>query len=592
MTSRQPRRATPMLKTLKLLAGGLKNFRKLMLMHVIHVILIGLPVFYLFFAIAELMKPAPERSPGKLIFCFLMVAATMISNVFLAVRVYVGDYITSVNLSTQARLRLADHLRRLSLGFFKKKDPGEISSLMLQDMSKVETLFSHLLVETVSFSILPALMALFFLSQDWRLALLMLAAFAAALPALLVGQRVIGRYGEKQIGSRNRAASRILEYLQGINVLKAFSMTGKSFARLDGTLKTLKKDCLMLEAASGVPIVVYSVILEVGLALLIMLSARLLFVGSVTPVTFVLFMIVGIRFFEPLLNLALFASEFRYMHIAAGRITDALSEKPLPEGTPEKLKGCEIVFRDVTFGYDRERPVIRGFSHVFPERSMTALVGPSGGGKTTLTSLMARFWDPDSGSVSIGGVDIRNIPADSLNAMFTFVFQDVYFFQDTVYENIRVGDREATEERIHAAAKLAQCHDLILGLEDGYLTRVGEGGASLSGGERQRVSIARAILKDAPIVVLDEATASMDPENELGIQSAIGALVRDKTLIVIAHRLRTVAKADAIVVVDGGRIRESGTHGELLERGDLYARLWSEQRKTGGWKFAKKAADG
>jgi ATP-binding cassette subfamily B protein len=215
-------------------------------------------------------------------------------------------------------------------------------------------------------------------------------------------------------------------------------------------------------------------------------------------------------------------------------------------------------------------------------------VGPSGSGKTTLTSLMARFWDVAGGSIAIGGVDIRSIPQKELNGLFAMVFQDVYLFRDTILGNIRVGKKDATREEVIGAAKAAQCHDFIAGLADGYDTLVGEGGATLSGGEKQRISIARALLKDAPIVILDEATAALDPENELLIQQAIGELVRDKTLIVIAHRLKTIAGADRILVIDGGRVRERGTHEELMANADLYARLWEEQQHTGGWKFGNR----
>ncbi|MDR1297339.1 MAG: ABC transporter ATP-binding protein/permease [Deltaproteobacteria bacterium] len=578
-----------MLKAMRIIAGDLAQLRSLTLLHILHTILTGLPIVFLFFVVSELLKPRAEADVRALVFCCVMVAVIMGSNVLLAAKVYVKDYLKAISITTGARLRLADHLRLLSLGFFKKRDPGEISALMLQDMAKVEQLFSHLFIESISFTVLPALMALFFFSQDARLTLLLLAAVALAVPALWAGQRLIARYGERQIRSRNRAASRILEYVQGLAVLKAFSLTGKGFKRLDQSLLDLRRDSIHLEAAAGAPIVVFSVILELGMAALIILATYLLHRGQLDLVVYILFMIVGLKFFEPLLNLALFFSEFRYMSLAGQRISGILSEPPLPVGgvleTPE---GRGVVFEDVTFGYSSDRPIINNLSLTFPGRAMTALVGPSGGGKTTVTSLMARFWDPWGGRILIGGADIRNMAPEDLNAMFSFVFQEVYLFAETVYENIRIGRKSASEEEVMEAARLAQCRDFILKLEDGYQTKVGEGGASLSGGERQRVSIARAILKNAPIVVLDEATASMDPENELNIQRAIGALVRDKTLVVIAHRLRTVVDADQIVVIDRGRAAEKGTHEELMSGGGLYRALWDEQQKTGGWKFAKK----
>jgi ATP-binding cassette subfamily B protein len=513
----------------------------------------------------------------------------MVGNIFLAIRVYVYNYVKSVSLTTNARLRLADHIRLLSLGFFKSRDPGEISALMLQDMSKVEMLFSHLFYESVAFICLPALMCLCFIFEDYRLTSLMIAAVAVAVPGLMLGQKAVDHFGIKQINSRNRVSSRILEYLQGINVLKAFCMTGDSFNRLDKALLTLKKDSIYLEGGASIPIMFFAMVLDFGLAALIAYATYLLFYGQIAMVVFILFMVIGVKFFEPLLQFALFFSEFRYMNLAANRISEVMNEKILPERyDPQKPQNFDIEFQGVSFGYSPDRVIINNLSLKMPHKAMTALVGPSGSGKTTLTSLLARFWDVQSGRISIGGVDIKDMLNNDLNALFSFVFQDVYLFQDTILDNIKVGKKDATEGEVIKAAQLAQCHDFILAMENGYQTKVGEGGATLSGGERQRISIARAILKDAPIVILDEATASMDPENELNIQRAIGALIKEKTLIVIAHRLRTVVEADQIVVIDKGGLREMGTHDELLKHNDLYLNLWDEQQKTGGWKFAKK----
>jgi ATP-binding cassette subfamily B protein len=278
------------------------------------------------------------------------------------------------------------------------------------------------------------------------------------------------------------------------------------------------------------------------------------------------------------------------MNIAAGRIAEVMETRPLPESPHPRLpESYDLAFDQVSFGYGNGRSILDGVSFRMPERGLTALVGPSGSGKTTITSLAARFWDADAGSIRIGGVNIREIPQEALNSLFSVVFQDVYLFQDSILNNIRIGRKEATEEEIVAAAKTAHCHDFIEQMEQGYETRIGEGGVTLSGGERQRVSIARALLKNAPIVILDEATAALDPENELSIQKAISALIRDKTVLVIAHRLKTVTGADQILVLDNGRVREQGKHRELLEKHGLYARLWNEQQRAGGWKFRRSA---
>jgi ATP-binding cassette subfamily B protein len=417
---------------------------------------------------------------------------------------------------------------------------------------------------------------------------LMLATVMLAVPAILLAYRLVGWFGRRQITSRNLSASRMLEYLQGITVLKAFSLTGKGFARLDKTLRRLRDDCIRLEAAGGAPIILYGLVLDMGYAALLVYGAHLLAQGEIAVPVFILFLVIGSKFFEPLLSFGMFSAEMRYMNLAAGRIAEVMETRPLPESPqPRVPESYAITFDNVRFGYGTGRTVLDGVSFRMPERGMTALVGPSGGGKTTITSLIARFWDVDGGNISIGGVNIRDIPQENLNGLFSVVFQDVYLFQDSILNNIRVGRKEATKQEIIAAAKTAHCHDFIEQMEQGYETRIGEGGATLSGGERQRVSIARALLKNAPIVILDEATAALDPENELSIQKAINALIREKTVIVIAHRLKTVIGADQILVLDDGHIKERGNHQELLEKQGLYAHLWNEQQRAGGWKFRR-----
>jgi ATP-binding cassette subfamily B protein len=438
--------------------------------------------------------------------------------------------------------------------------------------------------------VLTALMAAGFLSADLRLGALMLAAVAVAAPALVGAQRLIALFGTRHIASRNRAASRILEYLQGMSVLRSFNMAGEGFKRLEESLSALKKDSIWLEGASGIPIMIFAMILDLGLAALLVCATWLMSRGLVTVTVFIMFVVIGAKFFEPLLSFGVFFSELKYMGLAAGRVAAALEEKPLPPSLPAKEpRGCAVEFKNVTFGYDPSRPVIKDLSLALPQNSLTALVGPSGGGKTTLASLMARFWDVGQGEVLIGGASVKSIEPERLNSLFSFVFQDVYLFEDTIFENIRAGDRSASEEEVRKAAEKAMCGEFIANLPKGYLTRVGEGGTALSGGERQRISIARAMLKNAPIVVLDEATASLDPENELSIQTAIGELVKNKTVVAIAHRLRTVVAASQIAVISGGRLLELGDHGSLLEKGGLYASLWAEQKLAGGWRLPKRA---
>jgi ATP-binding cassette subfamily B protein len=582
-----------MLSAMRVVAGDLKKLYALSALNSVHALLTGAPFGVLFLVILELLKPRDELSISNLVLFFFFMAALMVANVFLAIKVYVQSFLGACSLSIDARLRLGDHLRTLSLGFFKKRDPGDISALMLQDMAKVEMLFSNLFMDAVAFLILPALMCIFFVAQNIRMTGLMLAAVMLARPALFLAQRVIGYFGHRQITSRNQTASRLLEYLQGITVLKAFSMTGKGFSRLDQTLRRLRKDSIRLEAAGGAPVMHYALILDLGYAGLLVYGAHLFSLGEIALPVFVLFLVIGCKFFEPLLNVGLFFSEMRYMSLAAARISEVMRAVPLKESiTPQIPDHYDISFEDVSFGYGPDRMILDKLSFHMPENGMTALAGPSGSGKTTITSLIARFWDVNAGRILIGGIDIRDIPTEQLNALFSVVFQDVYLFQDSILNNIRVGKKDATKEEIAAAAKMAHCHEFIEQMEQGYETLVGEGGVTLSGGERQRISIARALLKDAPIVILDEATASLDPENELSIQKAISALVRRKTVVVIAHRLKTIAGADQILVLDNGRVREQGTHAGLVRMDGLYALLWNEQQRAGGWKFRRLRAEG
>lgn len=576
-----------MLKTIRVIAEDMKEIYAITFMNTIHLLLKGAPFGILFLVVNELLKPRAELEIMKLVWMYAAMALMMLINLFLAIRVSIRVSITSYGLATDTRLKLGDHLRKLSLGFFKKRDPGDISSLMLQDMSKVEKIFSHFFADAVACIILPFIMGVCFILKDWRMTLLMIASAVLAVPALMLSQKVIDRFGKKHIETRNRAASRLLEYLQGIKVLKAFNLTGDRFRRLDRIMRKLCNDSIKLEAASAGPVLIYMIILELGFMGLLTLGVYLLVQGDISIPVLLIFLVIGYKFFEPLINFGTFVSQMRYMNIAAERITDVMSTPALKESKQDVYpQSFDIEFHNVSFGYNDTR-VLKNMDVCFPEKSISALVGRSGSGKTTITNLVSRFWDVDEGSVTIGGVDVRDLATEILNSLISVVFQDVYLFQDTVYNNILVGKKGASIDEVVNAAKIARCHDFISKMRNGYDTVVGEGGSTLSGGEKQRISIARALLKDAPIVLLDEATASIDPENELEIKEAVGALVKSKTLIVIAHRLKTISNADQILVVEQGRISEKGTLEELLANGRLFSRLWNEQEKTSSWKLRR-----
>jgi ATP-binding cassette subfamily B protein len=580
-----------MLKSLRIIAGDLKNLYGLTILNALHLLLRGIPFGILFLVILELLKDREAVSVSRLAALFIFMAVTMILNTVFAIRVHVRGYLASFSMTTDARLRLGDHLRTLPLGFFKNRDPGDISCLLMQDMARVEGVLSNVYMDAMACLILPAMLLTFFFMADSAMSSLILISVIFAFIVLFFSQRIIFHFGKRQIASRNITISKMLEYLQGMQVLKAFSLTGKNFSRLDAIMRRLRNDSIKLEGAGGAPVVAFSTLLEVGFACLLVFGAWLLSEERIDVPVFVLFLVIGHKFYEPLLNYGLLISEMRYMSIAAERITSVLQTRPLSESsTPQLPERYDISFSNVTFSYLREKNVQKVLDAVtfsIPQGSMTALVGPSGSGKTTVTSLMVRFWDVDAGNIAIGGVDIKNIPAEHLNSLFSVVFQDVYLFQDTVANNIRVGKKDASMEEIVVAAKAARCHEFIEKMPDGYDSRIGEGGATLSGGEKQRLSIARAFLKNAPIVILDEATASLDPENERLIQQAISAIVRNKTVVVIAHRLKTVTRADQILVLEKGAVSEAGKHEQLLGNKALYSRLWAEQQRAGGWKFRR-----
>lgn len=575
-----------MIKAMKVIAGdSMKKLRKPLWLNIFTYILKGAPYMLFYLLLLELFKPKWQMDIEKIIWIFAGMAVILIVHLFVAMISQTKSFTTAYTLSADARLRLGEHLRKLSMGFFKRRDPGDITALLLQDMKKVEETFSHLFVDIIASVALCSVLALFFLFIDWRMSLAMILSVGIAIPVLLIGQKVVAYLGSKQIASRNNAVSRMLEYLQGIKTLKAFNLTGAKFIRLEKAFKKLRDDSIKLEAGGGVPVLSYLTILEIGFIGLLLLGLYLLFGGQITIPVLILFLVIGYHFYTPLQNIGIFATEMRYMNVSAERITEVMKTNPLPEPEEDiRPDNFNIEFKDVTFRY-YNTDVLKKINAAFPEKSITALVGPSGSGKTTITNLIARFWDVDSGEIMIGGINIKNMKTETLLSYISMVFQDVYLFHDTVYNNIKVGKNDATREEIISAAKSAQCHEFITKLENGYDTMVGEGGSTLSGGEKQRISIARAILKDAPIVLLDEATASLDPENELLIQNAIQELVKSKTLIVIAHRLSTIAHADKILVIDNGEIIESGKHAELISADEMYSRMWDMQQQARGWKF-------
>lgn len=543
-------------------------------------------VFGILYLVIETLLAKGAVLPGMRRGILAGMALIAILQVMFGILVHSSAYKTAFRLTADARIRLADHLRTLSMGFFRNHDPGEISSLLLQDMEKCEHVFSHFFIDTVAAILFPVLLLTGFWFLDPVLTLVLAAGLIPALPVLLVARSVVGRMGQKQMAATRQVVSGILEYVEGIRVLKSLNRTGSAFSRLDHGLTALRDQSFRLEAAGGIPVVLYQLFLELAFPLVILAAGWRYGEGEIGVAVFAAFLVIGYRCLEPLQTAGSFTAELRYMFLAADRIATVMETPPLPAtAQPVSPDGYGIQCENVQFGYGKT-PVIAGLSAGFAEGRLTAVVGPSGSGKSTLTRLIARFWDVDGGRITIGGADIREIGADCLTDAISVVFQDVYLFDDTIAANIRLADPDASDERVEAAAKAACC-DFIRDLPDGFATRVGEGGAHLSGGQRQRISIARALIKDAPIVILDEATAALDPENEAAIQVAVDRLVKDRTVIVIAHRLRTIARAHCIHVLDDGKVVESGTHKELIAADGRYRRLWDAQEQAGHWRVAR-----
>ncbi len=491
---------------------------------------------------------------------------------------------TANNMVKRLRLMVGEHLRHLPMSYFSRNTTGRLHSLVADEMKFVQAFLYQGLPDGITTLVFVVLAPLVLAWIDWRLTLVTVSVILLAIPLYLWSRRVLSEDLRGRSECLAAVNDGIVQYIQGIEVSKAFGISQDQFNAFEKTLRDFRDVNKRAVFRGGLPIKLIWIILDLGICLIPACAIAFMYGGTLSLTVFLVFLIMGLRIYEPFKGFFLATAFLKLAEPAVDKLRRLFETPPLPvPRVGAAPQTHEIRFRNVSFSYG-DRNVLDDISFDVPARSVTALVGPSGSGKTTITRLLARFWDVDSGSITIGGRDIREMRQETLLSNISMVFQDVYLFHDTIYRNIAYGAPAPTREQVEAAAKAAHCHDFIMRLPKGYDTMVGEGGATLSGGEKQRVSIARAILKDAPIILLDEATASVDPENEALIQNGINALVESKTLIIIAHRLSSITAANHILVLNRqGTIEESGTHRELLERGGLYATLWKSRSQGKQW---------
>ena len=513
-------------------------------------------------------------------------AAGILAVIFILHRFqYKSLYITTYTESANRRVRLAEKLRRLPLSFFGNRDLSDLTSTIMTDCSSLEQAFSHYIPELFGACISTVIISIGLFCMDWRMAIAVLWVIPFALIVMLGSKKFQDTMGLRNILIKRAASDGIQECLETVRDIKACNQKERYLDGLREKLIRTEKSEIRAELAVGVFVVAAQAFLRLGLATTILVGAVLFSKGEIDLFIYLVFLIAASRLYDPL-SLALQNTAATFNAKVQIERMRQIEEQPVQTGMDTyTTNGCDIVFDHVNFAYHENEGVLNDVSFTVRQGEVTALVGPSGGGKSTAAKLAARFWDVNGGRITLGGVDVSDVDPEALLKNYAIVFQDVVLFEGTVMENIRLGRRDATDEAVLKAARAAQCDDFIGRLPEGYHTVIGENGSTLSGGERQRISIARALLKDAPVILLDEATASLDVENESAVQAAISQLVKNKTVLIIAHRMRTVAGADKIVVLKEGKVEQQGSPADLMEQGGLYRHMVELQQKSDTWQL-------
>lgn len=542
-----------------------------------------LPTSLLYFLVADMLDGGVTDGRirfylGGIAVCFALILLTTWFQ-------YNNTYFTTYEESGKRRLSLAERLRKLPLSFFGKRDLADLTSTIMADCEVLEKTCSHFIPGLFGSLISTTIISVGLFAFDWRMALAALWVIPVSVLIVLLSYKIQDKTQAKTMAVKMACADGIQEYIETVRDLKANNAEQNYLKGLSGKIKNVEKQNLKAELTNAVFVTGAGTVLKLGIASVAIVGAALLVNGSLIALTFFMFLLVASRLYDPmqaaLQNLAAIIA----MRTNVARMNEIL-DYPVQTGSETLTNnGCDIEFNHVGFFYNTGETVLKDVSFTAKQGEVTALIGPSGGGKTTVSRLAARFWDNGTGKITVGGMDISKIDPEKLMSLYSIVFQDVTLFDNTIMENIRLGKKGATDEEVLAAARLANVDEFAEKLPDTWNTNIGENGSELSGGERQRISIARAFLKDAPIILLDEATASLDVENETLIQTALSRLIKNKTVLVIAHRMRTVAGADKIVVLKGGVVAEQGSPDELYRRGGIYRHMFNLQSDSGKWKI-------
>ena len=498
---------------------------------------------------------------------------------------YTKAYIGTYEESERRRITLAEKLRTLPLGFFHERDLADLTSTIMGDCASFEHAFSHTVPQFFGALISTAIVCIVLLIMNWKMGLALLWVAPVAFAIVLLSRKWQEKLGKKYMTERMNLSEGIQECLETVQDIKACNQENTYLKKLDAKMDIAEKAQISSEMVSASLVTTGQMILRLGLVTVIVVGSSLILHGKISLFTYILYLIAASRLYDPLSGAMANMAELFGANLQVNRLKE-IQEYPLESGQKDyHTKGYDVTFDHVKFSYEEGKPVLKDVSFTAKQGQVTALVGPSGGGKSTVAKLAAKFYDLDGGKITLGGVDIAKLDSVALMKDFSIVFQDVVLFNNTILENIRVGRKGASDTDVIAAAKAAKCHEFIENLPQGYQTVIGENGSTLSGGECQRLSIARALLKDAPVILLDEATASLDVDSETQIQEAISELVSGKTVLVIAHRMRTIEAADQIVVLDKGVVAEKGNHDTLMKKNGLYRKLVDLQTEAANWKL-------